>query len=131
MLIGFGIMWEYLRSKITISGVLYVGLGLGLLWFLHQYNALSNDLSNANWELAVTQSKLESAEYSIKQMKLYEQQRRDWNTEMDALTAKFKKELDGYSLTLKGIKDERTKNGTNNALSEPVARVLKEFNSSK
>ena len=121
-------MWAFITSNITFKGVLWGSLGLALLWFLYSYTALSNDLSNANWELAVSQSKLESAEYSIQQMKLYEQQRKDWNKELDTMTAKFKKELDGYSLTLKGIANERSKNGVNNSLSEPVARVLKDFN---
>ena len=121
-------MWKFIVSNVTFKGVLWGSLGLALLWFLYSYTALSNDLSNANWELAVTQSKLESAQYSIQQMKLYEQQRKDWNKELDTMTAKFKKELDGYSLTLKGIANERSKNGVNNSLSEPVARVLKDFN---
>jgi len=121
-------MWKFIVSNVTFKGVLWGSLGLALLWFLYSYTALTNDLSNANWELAVTQSKLESAQYNIEQMKLYEQQRKDWNKELDTMTAKFKKELDGYSLTLKGIANERSKNGVNNSLSEPVARVLKDFN---
>ena len=121
-------MWKFIVSNVTFKGVLWGSLGLALLWFLYSYTALSNDLSNANWELAVTQSKLESAQYNIEQMKLYEQQRKDWNKELDTMTAKFKKELDGYSLTLKGIAYERSKNGVNNSLSEPVTRVLKDFN---
>lgn len=121
-------MWKFIVSNVTFKGVLWGSLGLALLWFLYSYTALSNDLSNANWELAVTQSKLESAQYNIEQMKLYEQQRKDWNKELDTMTAKFKKELDGYSLTLKGIANERSKNGVNNSLSEPVTRVLKQFN---
>lgn len=121
-------MWAFITSKITFSGVLYTGLALVLLWFLYSYSALSNELSNAKWELATTQSKLDSAEYNIKMMKQYEQERKDWNTELDAMTQKFKKALDGYSLTLKGIADERNKNGVNNSLSEPVTRVLKDFN---
>lgn len=121
-------MWKFIVSNVTFKGVLWGSLGLALLWFLYSYTALTNDLSNANWELAVTQSKLESAQYSIQQMKLYETQRKEWNKELDTMTAKFKKELDGYSLTLKGIANERSKNGVNNSLSEPVARVLKDFN---
>lgn len=101
-------MWKFIVSNVTFKGVLWGSLGLALLWFLYSYTALSNDLSNANWELAVTQSKLESAQYNIQQMKLYEQQRKDWNKELDTMTAKFKKELDGYSLTLKGIANERS-----------------------
>ena len=121
-------MWTFLVSNITFKGVLWGSLGLALLWFLHSYTALSNEVSNVNWELAVTQSKLESAEYSIKQMKLYEQQRKDWNAELDAMSDKFKKELQSYTQTLEGIKNERLKAGTNNKLSEPVTRVLKQFN---
>ena len=121
-------MWAFITSKITFSAVLWGSLGLVLLWFLYSYTALSNDLSNRNWELALTKDKLESAQYSIQQMKLYEQQRKDWNAELDTMTAKFKKELAGYSLTLKGIANDRNKNGVNNSLSEPVTRVLKDFN---
>lgn len=121
-------MWAFITSKISFTGILWGSLGLVLLWFLYSYTALSNDLSNRNWELAVTQSKLESAEYNIKQMKLYEQQRKDWNAELDSMSAKFKKELESYTQTLEGIKNDRLKAGTNNKLSEPVTRVLKQFN---
>lgn len=121
-------MWKFIVSNVTFKGVLWGSLGLALLWFLYSYTALTNELSNVNWELAGTKNKLESAQYSIQQMKLYEQQRKDWNKELDTMTAKFKKELDGYSLTLKGIANERSKNGVNNSLSEPVTRVLKDFN---
>lgn len=121
-------MWKFIVSNVTFKGVLWGSLGLALLWFLYSYMTLSNELSNRNWELAVATSKLESAQYSIQQMKLYEQQRKDWNAELDTMTAKFKKELAGYSLTLKGIANDRNKNGVNNSLSEPVARVLKDFN---
>ena len=121
-------MWAFITSKITFSGVLYTGLALVLMWFLYSYSALSNELSNAKWELATTQSKLDSAEYNIKQMKLYEQQRKDWNAELDSMSAKFKKELESYTQTLEGIKNDRLKAGTNNKLSEPVTRVLKQFN---
>lgn len=121
-------MWAFITSKITFSGVLYVGLGLVLLWFLYSYTALSNDLSDAKWNVATLTNERDSARYTIEQMKLYEQQRKDWNKELDTMTAKFKKELDGYSLTLKGIANDRNKNGVNNSLSEPVTRVLKDFN---
>ena len=121
-------MWAFITSKITFSAVLYVGLGLVLLWFLHSYSALSNELSNAKWEVATLTNERDSARYTIEQMKLYETQRKDWNKQMDDMTAKFKKALDGYSLTLKGIADERSKNGVSNSLSEPVTRVLKDFN---
>lgn len=121
-------MWKFIVSNVTFKGVLWGSLGLALLWFLYSYTALTNDLSNVNWELAGTKNKLESANYSIEQMKLYETQRKEWNKELDTMTAKFKKELDGYSLTLKGIANERSKNGVNNSLSEPVTRVLKQFN---
>lgn len=123
-------MWKFIVSNVTFKGVLWGSLGLALLWFLYSYMTLSNELSNRNWELAVATSKLESAQYSIQQMKLYEQQRKDWNAELDTMTAKFKKELAGYSLTLKGIANDRNKNGVNNSLSEPVTRVLKDFNGS-
>lgn len=121
-------MWKFIVSNVTFKGVLWGSLGLALLWFLYSYTALTNELSNVNWELAGTKNKLESANYSIEQMKLYETQRKEWNKELDTMTAKFKKELDGYSLTLKGIANERSKNGVNNSLSEPVTRVLKDFN---
>ena len=121
-------MWKFIVSNVTFKGVLWGSLGLALLWFLYSYTALTNELSNVNWELAGTKNKLESANYSIEQMKLYETQRKEWNKELDTMTAKFKKELDGYSLTLKGIANERSKNGVNNSLSEPVTRVLKQFN---
>lgn len=107
---------------------LWVAIGLSAFYCLHQYNAMKLELSNAQWELAGTQNKLESANYTIERMKQYEQERKDWNKELDAMTQKFKKALDGYSLTLKGIADERKQNGVNNSLSEPVTRVLKDFN---
>lgn len=121
-------MWTFLTSKTTYMLALWVAIGLSAFYCLHQYNAMKLELSNAKWELAGTQNKLESANYTIERMKQYEQERKDWNTELDAMTQKFKKALDGYSLTLKGIADERSKNGVNNSLSEPVTRVLKDFN---
>lgn len=124
-------MWAFITSKISFTGILWGSLGLVLLWFLYSYMTLSNDLSNRNWELAVTSSKLESAQYSIEQMQKNETQRKEWNAEFDKQNKAFKKALDGYTLTLEGIKNERLKAGTNNSLSEPVARVLKDFNSQK
>lgn len=124
-------MWAFITSKITFSAVLYTGLGLVLLWFLHSYNALTTDLSNAKWEVATLTNERDSALYNLEQMKKYEQERKDWNKELDTMTAKFKKALDGYTLTLEGIKNERLKAGTNNNLSEPVTSVLKQFNTTK
>lgn len=121
-------MWAFITSKITFSGLLWVSLALVLLWFLHSYSALSNELSNAKWQVATLTNERDSALYNLEQMKKYEQERKDWNKELDTMTAKFKKELDSYTLTLKGIADERNKNGVNNSLSEPVSRVLKQFN---
>lgn len=123
-------MWTFIPSKTTLMLTLWVAIGLSAFYFLHQYNAMKLQLSNAKWELATTQNKLESANYTIERMKQYEQERKDWNKELDTLTAKFKKELDGYTQTLKGIENERKQNGVNNALSEPVTRVLKDFNGS-
>jgi peptidoglycan hydrolase CwlO-like protein len=121
-------MWTFLTSKTTYMLALWVAIGAGAFYCLHQYNAMKLELSNAKWELAGTQNKLESANYTIERMKQYEQERKDWNKELDTLTAKFKKELDSYSKTLKGIENERKANGVNNSLSEPVTRVLKDFN---
>ena len=121
-------MWAFITSKITFSAVLWGSLGLVLLWFVYSYSALSNDLSNAKWEVATLTNERDSARYTIEMMQKYETQRKEWNAELDTMTAKFKKALDGYSLTLKGIADERNKNGVNNSLSEPVTRVLKDFN---
>ena len=123
-------MWTFLTSKTTYMLALWVAIGVSSFYCLHQYNAMKLQLSNAKWELATTQSKLDSAEYNIKMMKQYEQERKDWNKELDNMTAKFKKELDSYSETLKGIENERKANGINNSLSEPVTRVLKDFNGS-
>lgn len=124
-------MWKLLVNNVTFKGVLWVSLGLVLTWFVYSYSALSNDLSNANWQVATLTNERDSARYTIEMMQKYETQRKDWNKQMDDMTAKFKKALDGYSLTLKGIADERSKNGVNNSLSEPVARVLKDFNATK
>lgn len=124
-------MWKLLVNNVTLKGVLWVSLGLVLTWFIYSYSALSNDLSNANWQVATLTNERDSARYTIEMMQKYETQRKDWNKQMDDMTAKFKKALDGYSLTLKGIADERSKNGVNNSLSEPVARVLKDFNATK
>lgn len=124
-------MWKLLVNNVTFKGVLWVSLGLVLTWFVYSYSALSNDLSNANWQVATLTNERDSARYTIEMMQKYETQRKDWNKQMDDMTAKFKKALDGYSLTLKGIADERSKNGVNNSLSEPVARVLKDFNGTK
>ena len=121
-------MWAFITSKITFSGVLWGSLGLVLLWFLYSYSALSNDLSDAKWNVATLTNERDAAKYTIEQMQKSETQRKEWNAEFDKQSKAFKKALDGYTLTLEGIKNERLKAGTNNSLSEPVARVLKDFN---
>lgn len=108
---------------------LWVAIGAGAFYCLHQYNAMKLELSNAKWELAGTQNKLEAAEYSLAQEKKWQEERKKWNQELDAEMQKFKKQLDNYTTQLKGIADERAKAGVNNSLSEPVTRVLKDFNS--
>lgn len=124
-------MWAFITSKISFTAVLYVGLGLALLWFLHSYTALQTEVSNAKWEVATLTNERDSARNTIEQMEKSETQRKEWNAEFDKQAKAFKKALDGYTLTLEGIKNERLKAGTNNNLSEPVARVLKDFSNSK
>lgn len=121
-------MWAFITSKITFSGILWGSLGLVLLWFLYSYTALSNEVSNGKWEIATLTNERDAAKYTIEQMEKSETQRKEWNAEFDKQNKAFKKALDGYTLTLEGIKNERLKAGTNNSLSEPVARVLKDFN---
>ena len=124
-------MWKFIVSNVTFKGVLWGSLGLALLWFLYSYTALSNDLSDAKWNVATLTNERDAAKYTIEQMEKSETQRKEWNAEFDKQSKAFKKALDGYTLTLEGIKNERLKAGTNNSLSEPVARVLKDFNSQK
>ena len=121
-------MWAFITSKISFTGILWGSLGLVLLWFLHSYMTLSNDLSDAKWNVATLTNERDAAKYTIEQMQKSETQRKEWNAEFDKQSKAFKKALDGYTLTLEGIKNERLKAGTNNSLSEPVARVLKDFN---
>ena len=124
-------MWAFITSKISFTGILWGSLGLVLLWFLYSYSALSNDLSDAKWNVATLTNERDAAKYTIEQMQKSETQRKEWNAEFDKQNKAFKKALDGYTLTLEGIKNERLKAGTNNSLSEPVTRVLKDFNSQK
>ena len=122
-------MWAFITSKISFTGILWGSLGLVLLWFLYSYTALSNEVLDEKWKVATLTNERDAAKYTIEQMQKSETQRKEWNAEFDKQSKAFKKALDGYTLTLEGIKNERLKAGTNNSLSEPVARVLKDFNS--
>lgn len=115
--------------SLTLKALPYVlCLGIGA-WLVYDNMSTKNELSNAQWEIATLTNRAESAEYNLAQEKKWQEERKAWNAELDADIQKFKKSLAGYTQQLKAIQDERTKTGTNNSLSEPVTRVLKEFNS--
>lgn len=97
-------------------------------WFVHQYNNMRLEVSNTKWELATMTNRAESAEYNLAQEKKWQEEREAWKKELDAQFKDFDTKLLSYTQTLKGIGNERKANGVNNSLSEPVTRVLKQYN---
>lgn len=128
MLTAYGAILNTMKTTIikVLPFLLLFGVGL---WFLQQYNNMRLEVSNTKWELATMTNRAESAEYSLAQEKKWQEERKKWNAELDVEIKKFKKQLDSYTTQLKDIENERTKSGVNNSLSEPVTRVLKQFNS--
>lgn len=100
-------------------------------WLVYDIMSTKNELSSVKWELATMTNRAESAEYNLEQEKKWQLERKKWNQELDSEMQKFKKQLDSYTTQLKDIENDRIKSGVNNSLSEPVTRVLKDFNSKK
>lgn len=117
-----------MKTTIIKALPILVLVALGF-WFLQSYNNMRLEVSNTKWELATMTNRAESAEYSLAQEKKWQEERKKWNAELDLEIKRFKKQLDSYTTQLKDIENERTKSGVNNSLSEPVTRVLKQFNS--
>lgn len=128
MLTAYGAILNTMKTTIIKALPFLLLFGIGL-WFLQQYNNMRLEVSNTKWELATMTNRAESAEYSLAQEKKWQEERKKWNAELDLELKKFKKQLDSYTTQLKDIENERTKSGVNNSLSEPVTRVLKQFNS--
>lgn len=128
MLPAFGVIYSIMKTTIikVLPFLLLFGVGF---WFLQQYNNMRLEVSNTKWELATMTNRAESAEYNLAQEKKWQEERKKWNAELDLELKKFKKQLDSYTTQLKDIENERNKSGVNNSLSEPVTRVLKQFNS--
>ncbi len=128
MLTAYGAILNTMKTTIIKALPILVLVALGF-WFLQSYNNMRLEVSNTKWELATMTNRAESAEYSLAQEKKWQEERKKWNAELDLEIKKFKKQLDSYTTQLKDIENERTKSGVNNSLSEPVTRVLKQFNS--
>ena len=128
MLPAFGVIYSIMKTTIIKALPILVLVAIGF-WFLQSYNNMRLEVSNTKWELATMTNRAESAEYNLAQEKKWQEERKKWNAELDVEIKKFKKQLDSYTTQLKGIEDERNKSGVNNSLSEPVTRVLKQFNS--
>lgn len=126
MLPAFGVILNTMKTTIIKALPILLLVAVGL-WFLHSYNTMKTELSQAKWDLAGMTNRAESAEYNLAQEKKWQEEREAWKKELDAQFKEFDTKLLSYTQQLKGIKDERNKTGVNNALSEPVTRVLKQY----
>jgi hypothetical protein len=118
-----------MNKFITIAGallpyVLLIALGA---WLTYGFMSQKQEISNLKWDLATMENRATSAEYNLEQEKKWQAKQREWRTELDALFLDLDGKLATYTKQLETIKDARIKSGTNNALSEPVTRVLKDF----
>ena len=118
--------------KTIITNILpYLAILLLGGWLVFNHMETKQDLKQSQWDLATMTNRAESAEYSLAQERKWQAERLKWNQELTAEIEKFKMELNTYTVQLQSIKNERKKNGVNNALSGDVTSVLKEFNSKK
>lgn len=97
------------------------------VWGTHNYLSLKAELTKANFELATMTNRATSAEYSLEQEQKFQKEREEFKAELDKKFKAFDERLSSYTQQLRGIANERSKNGVNNSLSEPVVRVLKDF----
>ena len=97
------------------------------VWLTHSYLSVKSELSNTKYELATMTNRATSAEYSLAQEQKFQKEREEFRAELDKKFKEFDKQLSTYTQTLRGIANERSKNGVNNSLSEPVVRVLKQY----
>lgn len=115
--------------KTIITNILpYLAILLLGGWLVFNHMETKQELSQAKWDLAAMTNRAESAEYNLAQTKKWQAERLKWNQELTAEIEKFKLEINTYTVQLQSIKNERKKNGVNNALSNDVTSVLKEFN---
>ena len=118
--------------KTIITNILpYLAILLLGGWLVFNHMETKQELKQAEWDLATMTNRAESAEYNLAQTKKWQAERLKWNQELTAEIEKFKLELNTYTVQLQSIKNERKKNGVNNALSGDVTSVLKEFNNKK
>ena len=104
----------------------FLFLVLGV-WLTHSYLSVKAELSNTKFELANMTNRATSAEYSLEQEKKFAKEREEWRAELDKKFKEFDASLSSYTQTLRGIANERNKNGVNNSLSAPVIGVLKQY----
>ena len=97
------------------------------VWLTQSYLSVKAELSNTKFELATMTNRATSAEYSLAQEQKFAKEREEFRAELDKKFKEFDKQLSTYTQTLRGIANERSKNGVNNSLSEPVVRVLKQY----
>lgn len=106
-----------------------VCIGIGG-WLVYDNMNTKSELSDLKWNLAVMENRATTAEYSLEQERKYQKEREEFKKELELMFEDFDSQLAGYTKQLQAIKNERNKTGTNNSLSEPVTRVLKDFTNS-
>lgn len=113
--------------KVLLPYILCIGVGGYLV-----YDNMSTkaEVRELKWDLATMENRATSAEYNLEQEKKYAKEQRAFREELDLKFSELNSSLDNYTKRLQGIKDERNKTNTTRALSEPVARVLKDFTNS-
>lgn len=97
------------------------------VWLTHSYLSVKSELSTTKYELATMTNRATSAEYSLAQEQKFQKEREEFRAELDKKFKEFDKQLSTYTQTLRGIANERNKNGVNNSLSSPVIGVLKQY----
>lgn len=113
--------------KALLPYILCIGVGGYLV-----YDNMSTkaEVRELKWDLATMENRATSAEYNLEQEKKYAKEQRAFREELDLKFSELNSSLDNYTKRLQGIKDERNKTNTTRPLSEPVARVLKDFTNS-
>lgn len=97
------------------------------VWLTSSYLSVKAELSNTKFELANMTSRATSAEHSLAQEQKFQKEREEFRAELDKKFKEFDASLSSYTQQLRGIANERNKNGVNNSLSAPVIGVLKQY----
>lgn len=110
----------------SLPYVLLMALGA---WFTYGYMSQRQEISNLRWDLAAMENRANTAEYNLEQEKKYQKEIEDFRKELNAIFLGLEKRAEYSTEQLEKIRDERSKNGIDDSLSEPVIGVLKDFTS--